>query len=92
MCKTNDLEQFRPALTELELERIIRSLANLPPEQRAREALIVSAKLVEFAAFESATWLPSGNVGELIDWAAQLDRRSNGTRKGRAVPDLGGVH
>jgi hypothetical protein len=33
---------------------------------------------VEFAAFESATILPSDRVGELIDWAAQLDRRSLG--------------
>ncbi|MFK7870395.1 MAG: hypothetical protein AB8B58_14295 [Roseobacter sp.] len=59
---------------------------DLPPDMRAREALSVSSKLVEFAAFEAATVLPSTRIGELIDWAAQLDRQGDGVQGPEKAP------
>jgi hypothetical protein len=48
-------------------------LSALPPELRAQHALMLSAQLVEFAAFEMAGKLTSDRVGELINCAADLD-------------------
>ena len=60
------------------MERLMTALSDLPPEDRAREALNLSSKLIEFAAFEAATWLPSGHVAELIGWSVKLDERAHG--------------
>jgi hypothetical protein len=48
----------------------------MPPELRAQHALMLSAQLVEFAAFEMAGKLTSDRVGELINCAADLDDRA----------------
>jgi hypothetical protein len=61
----------------VDVENLFEALARLPPERRAQEALNASARLVEFAAYESATMVPSDWVGGLIAWAAQLDRCSH---------------
>lgn len=64
-----------------ELEFLVRTLSDLPQEERARAALTVSARILEFTAYESAMVLPSASVGEMIDWAARLDRCSTGLRR-----------
>lgn len=51
-------------------------LSAMPPELRAQHALMLSAQLVEFAAFEMAGKLTSDRVGELINCAADLDDRA----------------
>jgi hypothetical protein len=55
----------------------IDALMNLPPDERAKQALALSARLVEFAAFETAGQLPSKRIGDLIDCSASLDRISD---------------
>lgn len=70
----------RAEALQSELEFLVRSLSDLPQEERARAALTVSARILEFTAFESATVLSSESVGEMIDWAARLQRCSTGLR------------
>lgn len=56
---------------------VMDALMNLPPDERAKQALALSARLVEFAAFETAGQLPSNRIGDLIDCSANLDRISD---------------
>ncbi|MEM6888862.1 MAG: hypothetical protein AAF636_12065 [Pseudomonadota bacterium] len=70
------------------MERLIGTLAKLPPEDRACEALILSSKLIEFAAFESATWLPSARVAELIGWSVKLGEQSHALPAARSAPPM----
>jgi hypothetical protein len=55
---------------------VFEMLSAMPPELRAQHALMLSAQLVEFAAFEMAGKLTSDRVGELINCAADLDDRA----------------
>jgi hypothetical protein len=59
-----------------EVIELMAALKSLPTEARAGQALNLSAKLIEYAAFEMAGQVPSGLVGELINCAAELERKS----------------
>ncbi|MEE4188453.1 MAG: hypothetical protein V2I76_08415 [Roseobacter sp.] len=58
-------------------DQVLNRLLSLTDERRGPVAVRVAARLLEFAAFELAGKIESGQVGAIIDCAAELQDTTN---------------
>ncbi len=77
MCDSNSNISMVPRWADRNgttaLDLLLEYLKGLPADQRGPEAMRLSSKLLEFAAFEMAGSLTSDRIGALIECAAQLE-------------------
>ncbi|WP_300029641.1 hypothetical protein [uncultured Roseobacter sp.] len=88
--KTGNENPDRQQIAEfdLELERILNDLNGLPEQERGERAVIMAARLMEYAAFELAGHVDCELVGEMVNLSARMSGRR---RKESTTPVSGSV-